>query len=779
MRAPAAFFVSCLSVVQVVAAGLGDYVLVRPETLTEADAFVLRDMNGLLARSTGHELKVVTAGEAPAARRIFFGIAPSEGGPTGLVDQDYCTFSRNGDIWLFGGGTNGTRFAAYGFLQDELGYRFFDGRGGVKVPDLSGFVPKPGLRRSRFSFPERMLCADHCRFTGAESYLFLFRNGQNGSLSGPMRTYCGVDVPDDFRVPWPFCHGLAEYLPRNRASANMDWTAKTDGDYEKTHPEYFCLGEDGKRHPEHQPCLSNPEARKIIRRNYFEKLARQKAPASLDLSAGDTPGRFCWCDGCRALERKYGTPGGPLVDLILELAPEAAAKYPDQKLLMLAYRKRQTEIPPKGLGRLPANFTPDFAPIDDDFAQDWLHPNNTNTFANLREWGRLCDRVMMWYYPNPYGAALTPPLGNVGRLATDIRLMKEAGVTTMFFEHNVGVAQMTGLTELQSYVMLQLFRNVKRDWRELVDEFVDFEYGAAAAGVKRYLAKLEELRKSTDLAFPWDASLTYYTYLTPERLSKWGRVFDVLERKVADDRPRLRNLRRLRLGLDYAALQLAKNVSLVGRVRAELAEMLEDAYAPQHRADGEAFVKKIETSLRLFELQFGPDAKPLPQEIFGKFAKEDLFITLAKTHSGSQVEDPDAAYGIATRFDGARDPKAMKLPFVSNLETVLPRSTYTARIGRGVDRENLGPRGQYKFYEMGTATVTKDCFVELGTWWFQAKIGEAYREGAFNRDRIFASLKFEGPAFYPDDTRPNCILCDRVVVIRDRDGANPPRATSN
>ena len=75
---------------------------------------------------------------------------------------------------------------------------------------------------------------------------------------------------------------------------------------------------------------------------------------------------------------------------------------------------------------------------------------------------------------------------------------------------------------------------------------------------------------------------------------------------------------------------------------------------------------------------------------------------------------------------------------------------------------------------MGEATVTKDCFVELNTWWFQAKIGEAYREGAFNRDRIFASLKFEGPAFYPGDTRPNCILCDRVVVIRDRDGANPP-----
>ena len=52
-------------------------------------------------------------------------------------------------------------------------------------------------------------------------------------------------------------------------------------------------------------------------------------------------------------------------------------------------------------------------------------------------------------------------------------------------------------------------------------------------------------------------------------------------------------------------------------------------------------------------------------------------------------------------------------------------------------------------------------------------ISDAFKYGAFNKARIYASLKFQGPAFYHDDTRTNMVFCDRVVVVRDYDGEVP------
>ena len=50
------------------------------------------------------------------------------------------TVVKDGDIYLFGGGTNGTRYAVYDFLQNVLGYRFFDARGGISRSKVSFII---------------------------------------------------------------------------------------------------------------------------------------------------------------------------------------------------------------------------------------------------------------------------------------------------------------------------------------------------------------------------------------------------------------------------------------------------------------------------------------------------------------------------------------------------------------------------------------------------------------------------------------------------------------
>ena len=768
-------------------AGLEGYSIVRSEAMPKTDAFVLEDVRGLLSRGLdGAEVPVCSPDAAPAAKRIFFGIASPGFDVASLANQEHVVEIKNGDVYLFGGGTNGTRYAAYAFMQDVLGYRFFDVRGGMRVPELKSATLKDCVRRRKFSFEDRyMSCWRHCN--GAKAAMFMFRNGLNGatdgSLQGFVKRECGDDrAVGDFHAMWPASHALVVYLPRNSKLLATETSKKLiKEDLEKTHPEYFSL-QGGKRVFGHQRCLSNPEVRDLLKRSFFMRMDSMKGPTYFDLSAGDTPGRFCECEGCTALEKKYGTTAGPLLDVILELCPEAMRRWPRHAIKMLVYRKGQTQRPPTNLSRLPDNFIPQFAPIDDDFSKDWTHPNNADTLADLKKWCGMSRRTLMWYYPNPYGGT-TPPFGNVERLANDMRIMKDAGVTGLTIEHDVGVAQMTGFTEMQSYVIARLWDDASQDWKQIVREFAEYEYGPAASGVLAYLDELETLRKGVKKVFAWDASrsIFYYDYLTPANFMRWEGEFDRMERLLAADRTRLRSLRRIRYNLDNAVLARFRDVkkafgdsaptveSVAGRIEAIAAEIAEECYAAKHAGKAKEFVKSVKDSVFMKKVMGGSGTGGLPADLFGGIPPEKMFVTIPISYDGGRKPDPAAAYEVAAMFEGVKKPEVMKLPFVMGFETALPSVTHRSKIGRGVDAENIGPRGEYRFYEMGDLVVTQDCYVRFGdSYWFQANISGAYVEGSFNRAKVYASLKFQGPAFYPDDKdSKNKIWCDRIVVVQE------------
>ena len=127
-------------------------------------------------------------------------------------------------------------------------------------------------------------------------------------------------------------------------------------------------------------------------------------------------------------------------------------------------------------------------------------------------------------------------------------------------------------------------------------------------------------------------------------------------------------------------------------------------------------------------------------------------MTLPHSYAGGMRDDPDAAYGKAAVYDGGDRPETMGLPFVAGFAPRLPRQGDVAKIGRGVDAGNIAPPGEYRFYDMGRVTLTRDCFVKLNSHSLRAPLNAAYVEGEFNNARIYASLKFQGPAFYPSET---------------------------
>ncbi len=756
--------------------GAAKYAVVVPDDVAKLDfSFALADMTNLLSKATGAAFPIASRSFAPKRRRIFVGITPE--GEFAPSDGEYGVRVRGEDLYLFGGGAHGTRYAIYEFLENSVGFRFYDMRGGMKVPDgRSRLVVTPREVRRKYDFDVHSLVSWR-HFVRPTSTIALYRSGQDFRMNVFLGR-SGINVPlDDYREYKIYCHSLPHYLPRKAEDSKIEWIAKLGDNLEKDHPEYFTLFEDGKRIFDHQRCLSNPGARKLLAERVLETIRRNPESTHFDVSAGDTPGRYCWCEGCQALEKKYGTEAGPLVDFMLEFCPKVAAVFPKVQIMTLVYRKNQTQHPPKGIKRMPDNFTPRFAPIDDNFAKDWNHPANRDTYEDLRTWGKLCRNMLLWYYPNPYGGAVTPPLGNVGRLVRDMALSKAAGVTGQTHEHNVGVAEMIGFTELQNFVGYHVFKDISCDWRALADEFIGFEYGAAAGKMRDYWRELERLTETEELDFVWNAPLAAYRHLTPERLVRWNADFDVMEAAVASDAVRLFNVKRVRINLDLSIINkyatVKKSVpsfslsadALAERIRST-ANRINSELFPSAKTEGEKFVKGLEERLFRATVCNKADAKPLPKELFGAYPLNKLYATLPVARGSKLEEDSAAAFGF--RAVMARPQERLKLPFKADFNDRAGKHYYWD-VGR-VTEKDLGLRGQYKFYKLGKVTLTQDCVLAIGgdSWWaLLADISSAYEEGSFNKATLWASLQFEGPAFYPEDEgKPNRVLCDRVVVVR-------------
>ena len=756
--------------------GAARYTVVVPDNAEKPGfSFPVADMTNLLAKATGAVFPVVPYSAATKGRRLFVGVVPKGEAP--MADGEYAVRVRGDDLYLFGGGAHGTRYAIYEFLENSVGFRFYDGRGGMKIPDGSDrLAVTPREVRRKYDFDVHSLNSWR-HFVRPTSTVAMYRNGQDRNMKVFLEK-AGVTVPpDDYRAFWPSDATLQHYLPRKASDSKIKWISQLGDNLEKDHPEYFTLEQDGRRIFNHQYCLSNPEVRKLLTERVLGTIRRNPGYTHFDISAGDTPGRYCWCEGCMALERKYGTEAGPIVDFMLEFCPKAAAEFPGVQIMTLVYRKKQTQHPPKGIERMPDNFTPHFAPIDDNFAKDWNHPTNKGTYEDLCAWGRLCRHMLLWYYPNPYGGAVTPPLGNVGRLVRDTALSKAAGVTGQTHEHDVGVAEMIGFTELQTFIGYHVFRDVSCDWRALADEFIDFEYGAAAGMMRKYWLELERLTDTEDLDFVWNAPIAAYRHLTPERLVRWNADFDAMESLVASDATRLFNVKRVRINLDYAILcnyaKVKKSVpsfaasadEVANRIRAT-AKRIADELFPSGRDQGVKFVKGLEATLFRATVCNKPDAKPLPKELFGKYAADRLYVTIPVVRSAKFEDDADAAFGC--RAVMTRPEEKMKLPLKANFHDRAGKH-YHWNVGRVTEKE-IGPRGRYKFYKMGEVTLTRDCVLVIGndSWYdMLADLSAAYEDGSFNRVELWASIKFEGPSFYPEDEgKPNRVLCDRVVVVR-------------
>src|SRR5690606_3563337 len=116
--------------------------------------------------------------------------------------------------------------------------------------------------------------------------------------------------------------------------------------YFETNPEFFSMNKEGVRVPDRQLNFGNPELRKELTKNILKFIEVEGDDIMVNVTAMDTPGRFCYSPESVKLEEKYQTHAGPIIDYVIELCAVLKEKYPRVKVITSAYRREQTQKPP-------------------------------------------------------------------------------------------------------------------------------------------------------------------------------------------------------------------------------------------------------------------------------------------------------------------------------------------------------------------------------------------------------------------------------------------------
>ena len=121
------------------------------------------------------------------------------------------------------------------------------------------------------------------------------------------------------------------------------------------------------------------------------------------------------------------------------------------------------------------------------------------------------------------------------------------------------------------------------------------------------------------------------------------------------------------------------------------------------------------------------------------------------------VNDPDAAAGKASRRE------ISELPVTAGTYDAVAKKWL---LNEKIQKKNIHP-GKYHFYKIGTSRLASESVFWLTQSWFATfPLEGAYVVGYPDRKwDVYASIKFEGPAYGGKAGTANRISCDRVVLV--------------
>ena len=359
------------------------------------------------------------------------------------------------DLLIFGGSSKGTANGIYGFLQDELGVRWF----GSGPEDVFTVVPEKTLVQLG-SLDKKV----EPSFYGSPGEAL---REEAGGLWG-MRMRKG-----------------GNYAPFINASHNFN-RIFPPAQYFAKHPEYYAMRGGMRRLDEPRSwnwglCYSNPEVVEIAARAARDYFRGNKYHNSFSLGINDC-GAHCGCPECAKLQPERYYAGGRVASdmyyyFVNEVARRVAKEFPDRYIGAIAYN----DVTAAPLCKMEKNV---FVVLANDISEYFDAGYRGREEALARSWEAKRIPLGMYYYLQ--NLAKLVPAHFPQHLASQLKSKYYEGFRILFHETNYCPGPM-------AYVDARLWWDVNLDVNKLQDEYFSALYGPAAKYMKELYALFEEI----------------------------------------------------------------------------------------------------------------------------------------------------------------------------------------------------------------------------------------------------------------------------------------------
>jgi hypothetical protein len=386
------------------------------------------------------------------------------------ADDEGFTYRTVGkDLLIYGGAQRGSMYGVFSFLEDELGVKWLTPKCTV-VPSMQKYA-LPRLDRSEK--PALALRYDG-HFAVEREPVWSAHNKENMKWNPTQNDYGNIEAY------WN-AHTMGQLLP--------------SGEFFEKHPEYFSL-RDGKRIPNGQLCLSNPEVLEICKTRLADVMRKNPLFRIYSLSQNDNFS-FCQCPECTAIAEQYGGQSGLMIWFVNQVADAVRDEFPDKFVGTFAYQ--YTRQPPKGI--VPRNnVVIRLCSIECCFAHPLTAgcPQNQAFMNDMEKWAEIAPHLFIWDYIVDYAQYISP-WPNFQVLGPNIEAFRKNKAIGIYEEAQY---QSNGaeFEEMKAWVTTKLLWNPLLDTDSLVQVFIDGYYGKAAPMVMDYYRLCQSLVKP-DLHF--------------------------------------------------------------------------------------------------------------------------------------------------------------------------------------------------------------------------------------------------------------------------------------
>jgi hypothetical protein len=520
--------------------GKSDYVICVADTSNRQIMRAAGLLQSYLKKIGGAELPVKAGSEEIPDKAIVINPDARSG-----HNDDFSIVTVNQQLIITGGIHKGCIYGVVELLEKQFGCRMY--APGFEV------VPKLNVIRIPQLFiadqPVNEYRNTYGRFAEDENY----------------RDWQRIDVVQDVFADGYYVHTMNRLLP---------WEV-----YFQKHPEYFALM-NGKRIID-QPCLSNPEVLKIALNKLETDVPLQPGKQVWSVSQNDNFS-YCQCDACKKIISEEGSPAGPVIRFVNEIAK----RFPEKIISTLAYQysrqapkvTRPADNVQIMLCTIELNRS---QPIDED-------PRSASFMKDIVDWGKIARHIYLWDYTVNFSHHTTP-FPNIHVLQPNIRMFVKNNVFSHFQQSNTDVGH--EFSELKSYLISRLLWNPDVNADSVITDFMQGYYGEAAPFVGMYRDTLEgEILKTKEwLDIYGHPTAHENTFLSDANINRYLGYFDQAMSAVSDQPTMLLHVKTALLPVQYAAMEIGKNHMFAARgwysvegknyvLRENKVKMLDDFY---------------------------------------------------------------------------------------------------------------------------------------------------------------------------------------------------------